>query len=139
MNEREARQRFLESRVARLATVGSDGRPHVVPCVFVAEGDRIVSVVDEKPKRTKRLKRLANIRGNPRVSLLADRYDEDWLQLWWVRADGAAVVVESGPHRDGAVALLQRKYPQYHDHPPTGAAVVVTVDVWTWWSAEPQP
>ncbi|HEX9375397.1 MAG TPA: TIGR03668 family PPOX class F420-dependent oxidoreductase [Actinomycetota bacterium] len=139
MNQLEARQRFVESRVVRLATVRTGGGPHVVPCVFVADGDRIVSVVDEKPKRSKALQRLANIRANPRVSLLADRYDEDWLQLWWVRADGTATVVETGPERDRAVALLQRKYAQYLDQPPTGAAVVVTVDAWSWWTAEPHP
>ena len=133
----EARRRFAESRVARLATVGPESRPHVVPCTFAVEGDRIASVVDEKPKRTKALRRLENIRANPNVSILVDRYDEDWTRLWWVRADGTATVAEDGADRDRAVELLTAKYPQYTVEPPTGPAVLVAVDRWSWWSAAP--
>ena len=136
MNQLEARQRFGEARVARLATIGSRG-PHLVPCTFALVGDRIVSVVDEKPKRTTALQRLANIRGDPRVSLLVDRYDEDWIRLWWVRADGRATVEVAGAERDAAVDALASKYPQYVPRRPRGPAIVVTVDRWRWWSAHP--
>lgn len=136
MNRLEAEQRFGEARVARLATIGPRG-PHLVPCTFALVGGRIVSVVDEKPKRTMALQRLANIRADQRVSVLVDRYDEDWIRLWWVRADGRAVVEAEGPERDGAVAALTAKYPQYVRQPPRGPAIVVTVDRWRWWSAHP--
>ncbi len=136
VNRLEAVQRFGEARVARLATVGPRG-PHVVPCTFALAGDRIVSVVDRKPKRTTALQRLANIRSDPRVSLLVDRYDEDWVRLWWVRADGRAAIEEEGPNRDGAIAALTARYPQYVRQPPHGPAIVVTVDRWAWWSALP--
>ena len=136
MNRPEAIQRFGEARVARLATIGPRG-PHLVPCTFTVDGDRIVSVVDQKPKRTTALQRLANIRSDPRVSLLVDRYDEDWTALWWVRADGRAVVEPAGSDRDAAVAALAAKYPQYVRRPPPGPAVIVTVERWTWWSALP--
>ena len=82
MSPEEARGRFAQARVARLATVGADGRPHLVPIVFaVAERaghDVIYSVVDAKPKRTTALRRLANVAENPPVSLLVDHYEEDW-------------------------------------------------------------
>ena len=72
----EARSRFTQARVARLATAGADGKPHVVPIVFAvmerAAHDVIYSVVDDKPKRTTALRRLANVSENPRVSVLAD-------------------------------------------------------------------
>src|SRR3954453_6020455 len=113
MNRFEAEQRFSRGRVARLATVGADGRPHLVPCTFALVDGRIVSVVDQKPKRTTALRRLANIRADARVSLLVDRYDEDWTRLWWVRADGDGVVVEDGRERDAALVALALKYPQY--------------------------
>src|SRR6185295_2161566 len=87
MNQVEAGERFALARVAHLATVGPGGRPHLVPCTFALVDDHIVSVVDEKPKSTKALRRLSNIRNDPRVSMLVDRYDEDWRRLWWVRAD----------------------------------------------------
>ena len=90
MDEAEARALFGEARVARLATVRPDGRPHQVPICFALEGRALLTAVDHKPKRTLALRRLANIAGNPAVSVLADRYDEDWSRLWWVRADGLA-------------------------------------------------
>jgi PPOX class probable F420-dependent enzyme len=135
VHEAEMRERFGSARIARLATVGVDGRPHLVPLCFALAGDRIVSVVDAKPKRSVNLRRLANIRAQPRVSVLVDEYDEDWTRLWWVRADGAARVVESGTERDDAVAALTAKYAQYERQPPAGPVVEVTIDRWRGWSA----
>jgi PPOX class probable F420-dependent enzyme len=129
------RERFGRARVARLATVDADRRPHLVPLCFALAGDRIVSVVDAKPKRTPQLRRLANIRAQPRVSVLVDEYDEDWTRLWWIRADGIARVVEGGSERDAAVTALTAKYRQYEEQQPTGPVVEVTIDRWQGWSA----
>ena len=128
------REKFQRARVARLATVDENAQPHLVPVCFELVEDRIVSVVDAKPKSTPELRRLANIRAPPRVSLLVDEYDDDWTRLWWVRADGAARVVESGADRDDAVAALTAKYPQYEEQPPGGPVVEVTVDRWVGWA-----
>jgi PPOX class probable F420-dependent enzyme len=135
VTDAEMRKRFGEARVARLATADAGGRPHLVPLCFALAGDRIVSVVDAKPKRTLELQRLANIRAQPRVSLLVDHYDDDWTRLWWVRADGTARVVGRGAEREDAVALLTAKYPQYEEKPPAGPVLEVTVDRWRGWSA----
>ena len=135
MTPDEARSRFALARVARLATVGGDGAPHVVPVTFAIDGDRIVTAVDAKPKRGAPLRRLANIRANPRVSLLADGYDDDWRKLWWVRADGEARIVEEDPGLGGALALLRSRYPQYGTVALIGPAVVIEVGRWVGWSA----
>jgi PPOX class probable F420-dependent enzyme len=129
----EARERFAAARVARLATADRDGRPHIVPIVFALDGERIYSAVDQKPKRTTALRRLANIAANPKVSLLADHYDDDWDKLWWVRADGRASVLD--PQSDEArraVGLLRGRYPQQR---ATGAVLAVDVERWSGWSA----
>jgi len=123
------------ARVGHLATVTSDGRPHVVPCCFALEEGRIWTAVDHKPKRSLRLQRLANVRANPRASLLVDHYEEDWTRLWWVRVDGPAEVLESGPERDWALAALAAKYAQYRDAPPEGPVIAVTAERWRAWSA----
>jgi PPOX class probable F420-dependent enzyme len=128
----EARTRFAAERVARLATVRPNGAPHVVPVVFVVEGDRIWLVVDQKPKRSRDLQRLANIASEPRVSLLVDRYDDDWSALWWARADGVARI-DVDPAR--WAARFAAKYPPHAHHPPEGPAIAVDVDRWTGWSA----
>lgn len=134
MDEREARSRFSAGRVARLATVRPDGSPHLVPVVFALDGSTVVFAVDDKPKGTRELRRLANVRADPRVSVLVDHYDEDWPALWWVRAEGRARVVDAGPALDRAVALLAEKYSQYAAGPPPGPAVLIDVETWRWWS-----
>jgi PPOX class probable F420-dependent enzyme len=135
VTEDEARRRLGEARVARLATIREDGAPHLVPLCFALEGDTLWWAVDEKPKRTLELRRLANIRADPRVSVLADGYDEDWSRLWWVRADGTAAVVAGADERDRALGALATKYAQYRAQPPAGPVVAVTIDVWRAWSA----
>ena len=127
-----ARERFASARVARLATTGPDG-PHVVPVVFALDGDTLYHAVDHKPKRTTALKRLANLRGDPRASLLADHYDEDWSQLWWARGDGTASILAPG-HAE-ALALLADRYPQYRDEPPQGPVIAIRVSRWSDWTA----
>ena len=137
MTAAEARERFATARVARLATVGAEGRPHLVPIVFALAGDTVYHAVDRKPKRTTALRRLANVAANPRASLLVDVYDDaDWTRLWWVRADGAGRVLEAGSDEArSAVALLRRRYDQYRDAPPAGPVLAVDVERWSGWRA----
>ena len=129
-----ARERFADARVARLATAGSEG-PHIVPIVFALAGDTIYHAVDHKPKRTTALKRIANLRADPRASVLADGYDEDWERLWWVRADGTARILPAG--HEEAIALLCARYPQYAGRPPQGPVIAVDVTRWSAWFATP--
>jgi PPOX class probable F420-dependent enzyme len=134
----EARELLASARVARLATCGPDGQPHLVPITFAVEEDTILTAVDHKPKRTTRLRRLANIEANPRVAVLADHFEEDWSKLWWARADGLARVLE--PDSDGhsnAVAQLAARYGQYAERPPDGAAIEIKVSRWSGWRARP--
>ena len=130
----EARQRLVTARVARLATVSAAGQPHLVPVTFAADADVVYVAIDHKPKSTTRLKRLANIAVNPRVTLLADHYTDDWTQLWWTRADGEATVLTGPGETARPVALLAARYPQYEATPPTGPVIAITVTTWTGWS-----
>ena len=84
-----------------------------MPIVFAVDGEVIYTAVDGKPKSSVRLRRLANIEADPRVSILADHYADDWSQLWWVRADGIATVLADGPECERGLELLRAKYPQY--------------------------
>jgi PPOX class probable F420-dependent enzyme len=133
MDPAEARRRFAAARVARLATVRTDGTPHLVPIVFALHGDTVYSAVDDKPKRTRSLARLAHVAANPAVSLLADHYEEDWSALWWVRADGRGrVLAPDNPEARAAVDLLAERYPQQR---AAGAVLAVDVARWSGWSA----
>jgi PPOX class probable F420-dependent enzyme len=135
LDEQTCRERFAAARVARLATAGADGRPHVVPVTFDSDGSTVVTAVDHKPKRTWDLRRLRNIAQNPAVAFLVDAYDEDWRALWWVRADARACVVTEGAEHEAAVARLVARYPQYADVPPRGPVVIAEVERWSGWSA----
>jgi PPOX class probable F420-dependent enzyme len=135
VNESRCRAHLAAARVGRLATVRPDGRPHVVVCCFAVEGDRVWTAVDEKPKSGAPLQRLANIRANPRASLLVDHYEEDWDRLWWVRIDGAAAVLEIGNEEERAIALLTARYPQYERARPRGPVIAIAIERITGWSA----
>jgi PPOX class probable F420-dependent enzyme len=130
----EARERFRGSRVARLATVGANAWPHIVPIVFALDGDALYTAVDGKPKSTTGLRRLDNIAANPAVSVLADHYADDWTQLWWVRADGIARVV-AGDDAERGIRLLTERYEQYRTQPPAGPVIAIRVEHWSGWQA----
>ncbi|WP_326825657.1 TIGR03668 family PPOX class F420-dependent oxidoreductase [Streptosporangium sp. NBC_01756] len=136
MEEAQARERFRDARVARLATADIRGTPHLVPVTFDLDGDTVAFAIDHKPKRTTDLRRLRNIAVNDRVCLLVDHYDDDWLRLWWVRADGRARIAEDGAARERALGRLAERYPQYRDRPPRGPVVLIEVEAWTGWSYE---
>lgn len=104
---------IMARRVAHLATADAAGTPHVVPVCFSYSDGSFWIAIDEKPKRTRRLKRLRNIEKNPSVALVFDRYDEDWSRLGYVMVRGAASIVEGGPEHVQALAALRARYPQY--------------------------
>jgi PPOX class probable F420-dependent enzyme len=139
MDPDEARARFRFARVLHLATADRAGIPHLVPCTFVIdETGRIVTGVDHKPKTTQKLRRLRNIEQNPRVSLLADEYDEDWNRLWGARADGTAAIEHEGAEHDDHWRQLHAKYPQYHGQVLGGPVITVTADRWSGWAYSPE-
>lgn len=129
----DARGRVAEARVGRLATLDPDGRPNVVPFVFVLEGETLYSAVDEKPKRSRRLRRVANIEARPDVTVLVDHYEEDWTRLWWVRLRGRGRIVPAGEEFSRALALLAEKYGQYRDAPPAGPVIAIEILEWRSW------
>jgi PPOX class probable F420-dependent enzyme len=136
VGEFEPKASFGGARVARLATVTPGGLPHLVPVVFAVAadtGDVVYTAVDAKPKTTQRLRRLANIDSNPRVSLLVDHYADDWTQLWWVRADGVATVHTHGDALELGRLLLRAKYPQYQSVSLDGPVIEVAVRRWSSW------
>jgi PPOX class probable F420-dependent enzyme len=124
---------MAEAAIGRLATVTRDDRPHVVPCCFALSGDVVYSAVDHKPKSTRQLRRLTNLRDNPRAALLVDHYDDDWSSLWWIRADGSARILEEGSEIDRAIALLGAKYHQYRERPPRGPVIALDIGAWRGW------
>jgi PPOX class probable F420-dependent enzyme len=133
VDDRESLTRFAGAPVARLATAAPDGVPHLVPIVFAVLDEVIYTAVDGKPKSTQRLRRLANIERNPRVSVLVDQYADDWTQLWWVRADGVARVHHDDTEAVAGYAALRAKYRQYQTVSLDGPVIAIDVHRWSSW------
>jgi PPOX class probable F420-dependent enzyme len=139
MDTTAMRRRLAEARVARLATIGTGGLPHVVPITFAHDDENLYFAVDEKPKRTRDLQRVRNIARNPRVSVLVDHYEDDWTGLWWVRVDGLAHVIAHVADAERAIGLLAAKYPQYGHARPRGPVVAISIETMTGWAAADNP
>lgn len=136
LSKADACERLATARVARLATAGDDRQPHLVPVTFAVDGDQIYIAIDNKPKTTVNLRRIRNIRENPKVTLLADHYAEDWDTLWWVRADGRATIVEDHRQQEHPLDVLAAKYEQYRQSRPAGPVIVIDVARWTGWTSQ---
>jgi PPOX class probable F420-dependent enzyme len=133
MDEGQMRRRVAEARVARVATLDEHGRAHLVPIVFVIDGDTLYSGTDAGP----RVKRLRNLERDPRVTVLVDAYDEDWSKVWWVRARGKGRAIDQGPEWDHAQRLLWGKYPQFGSAPGdegAGPVMAVEIEEWSGWA-----
>jgi len=106
---------------------------------FAVDGDLIYTTVDHKPKKSANLRRLRNIRENPRVAVLVDQYSDDWEALWWVRIDGWASVVEDERGLQHPIDMLADRYEQYRERRPGGPVIVIQVDRWKGWQSSERP
>lgn len=137
MNRSEALEALARCRVGHLATIQPSGDPHIVPITFAVHDTTVVTMVDHKPKSATRLQRLVNIERHPSVTVLADRYSEDWSELWWVRVDGRAEIHEDDKAWRDARTALADKYEQYRDQIPEGPAIVISIDRVSSWESTP--
>jgi len=129
-----ARALVAESGVARLGLTDDDGRPRVLPVTYAVVGSRVVSAVDDKPKRRPgaELARVRWLRERPRAALTVDRYDDDWSRLAWVQLLGRVAVTDVD---DASLAALAAKYSPYRERTPRGPLLVLHVERALWWSA----
>ena len=115
MTRREAA--FIrQARVGHLATVDAQGQPLNLPFCFAFDGASLYSPIDEKPKTAapRELKRVRNIRANPRVSVAVHRYhDDDWSRLAHVIVQGEADVLT-----DGSCSAAAPEVPAVPGHGP---------------------
>ncbi|MGH3155509.1 MAG: pyridoxamine 5'-phosphate oxidase family protein [Streptosporangiaceae bacterium] len=138
----EMRGRIERLRVVRLATVDESGQAHVVPVIFVVAGDIFYSPTDKPKNNQPRPKRLRNLDHDKRVTVLADFYDDDWMNAWWVRLRGAGRVVGESPERTHALGLVDRKYPQFDGSryvKDGGPVLAVDINDWRGWAFSDRP
>ncbi|MGH2477182.1 MAG: pyridoxamine 5'-phosphate oxidase family protein [Candidatus Limnocylindrales bacterium] len=138
----EERHLVAEARTATLGTIDPHGRPRLVPICFVLDGQQLWSPLDEKAKSSadpRSLARVRDILARSDVTLLVDRWSEDWTKLAWIRLNGRASLVEPDADdidRQLVIRALRAKYPQYEDHDlATRPMIQVDIDDATSWGA----
>ena len=135
---------LAEARRATLATMASDGGPRLVPVCYAIVEDTIWIALDEKPKAVQDVRDLARVRdvvARPDVTLLVDRWSEDWTDLAWVQIHGTARLVEPDSVPGAIVPALRDRYPQY-DGQALEAAPMLAIEVSTirrWVASEGTP
>lgn len=133
-----------------LATLRPDGRARLLPLAYAlapadpGRPERVLySALDEKPKRVadpRRLARVSDILADARVTLLVDRWSEDWHELAWLRLDGRAALLgpasaDATEHAE-AIRLLRLRYEQYAGQALEQRPILrLTVERATYWSA----
>ena len=101
---------FLREReVCRLATASKDATPQVTPVIYALDVDAFVIAVDYGTKK------LANLRENPRASLVVDEYVGDGNQA--IMIQGACAVIERGPEYLRLLHILFERFEYYREHP----------------------
>ena len=135
---------LVAARRAILATIDPGGRPRPVPICFIVDAAdpthvRVLTPLDDKPKATddkRTLARVRDIRARPEVSVLVDRWDEDWSRLGWLRLNGRANLLEPADVPPDAVERLRSKYPQYATHAlESSPMIAIDIERATSWGA----
>jgi PPOX class probable F420-dependent enzyme len=122
---------IANERVCRVATAGSEGRPHLVPVCHVLAGEKIYFGSGDDGRKVK------NLKENPQIAITVDLYSDDWSQLRGVMVQGTARLIERGPRFKQARSRLYAKYPPYSKEaaisPSDSVVVEVTpTHVFTW-------
>jgi PPOX class probable F420-dependent enzyme len=136
----DERALLTAARRAALATIDGSGRARLVPVCFVIDDDAVWSPIDQKPKSTsdpRALARVGDIAARPEVTLLVDRWSEDWSELAWLRVSGRAELVDAEDVPSGILGALRARYPQYEgqdlEHRPV---IRISIDrVRSWFAA----
>jgi len=133
-----AQELIQAAPVARLGLLDSRDRPRVLPVTFAVVDGEIWTAVDHKPKRSpgRELARVRWLRRRGEAALTVDRYDDDWSRLAWVQVIGEVGIHEQP--REGVVAALAAKYPQYRERAPEGPFLGLAPERFVHWRAAPE-
>ncbi len=109
---------FLQKNyIARVASCGINGLPHVSPVYFADDKDSIFFATEKGTQKFK------DISKNPKASIVVDDFDADWLHgrkgtetiEHAVVVSGSATILESGQEYHAMYSKLFEKYPDYRE------------------------
>ena len=91
MRLRKALARLLtRERDCRVATVGRDGMPHVVPVCYVLVDGKVCFGTGSGSQKVR------NLQADPHVAVLVDLYSENWNFIKGVMLQGTARFIHRG-------------------------------------------
>ena len=99
---------FLKAHeVCRLATASNDAKPHVVPVIYVLDGENVVVAIDYQTKKLK------NLRQNKKVALVVDDYRPNHA----VMVVGECEIQERGKEYLRQLQVLLDRFETYRKNP----------------------
>ncbi len=93
-------------RLGRIATVGVDGTPHVVPVGWRYNAE--LDTVDISGRRFSATKKFRNAKANPRVTFLIDEVLPPWRPRA-VMIQGLATTLEGGADREAMIRITPQR------------------------------
>src|SRR5262245_11300597 len=109
-------------RVARVATVASDGVAHNVPVCPVFDNNKIYFGTERSARKVR------NIESNRSVTIVFDDYSEAWSYLRGIMFQGKGRIVNAKEFRE-LRKKIYAKYSQYQRSAPLGERDSVIVEV----------
>jgi len=74
-------------------------------------------------------RKIENLRENPRATVTADLYSDDWSTRKGIMIQGEAAIIGAGPRFRNIRKLLYEKYPQYPEVSAIGERDSVVIEV----------
>lgn len=116
----KSEERFLKmNELGRLATVSTDGTPHVVPVCYIYHGGKLIVATDYGTKKYR------NVLANDRVAFVVDVYRPNR----GILVQGKAQILETGPGFREVYRLFYKKFSWVRADPwKEGEAPFITIE-----------
>jgi len=116
----KSEERFLKmNELGRLATVSTDGTPHVVPVCYIYHGGKLIVATDYGTKKYR------NVLANDRVAFVVDVYRPNR----GILVQGKAQILETGPGFREVYRLFYKKFSWVRADPwKEGEALFITIE-----------
>jgi PPOX class probable F420-dependent enzyme len=124
MSKEEIETFLSVPRMARMATTGSNGKPHLVPVWYYYDGTNILVTAAKGTKRVK------NIKYNPNVSIVIDIVEGKAEDISYLNAKAVVIEGEAEIRDDTDGSFAKKMYERYAgknvlDNPMVQASVIM--------------
>jgi PPOX class probable F420-dependent enzyme len=124
MSKEEIETFLSVPRMARMATTGSNGKPHLVPVWYYYDGTNILVTATKGTKRAK------NVKNNPNISIVIDIVEGKAEDISYLNAKAVVIEGEAEIRDDTDGSFAKKMYERYAgknvlDNPMVQASVIM--------------